>query len=186
MKHSLEEFSKIVKDSRSVSQALKTLGLTPSGNAYRVFHKNVKEHNIDISHFSGQGWLKGTVGVHKSNRKIPLDEILQGLHPDYQSHKLKLRLFSERIFDRCCQKCHLTEWLGEPIPLELEHNDGDCTNNKLDNLSILCPNCHAQTATYAGKNKGKRNMVGKVGLEPTRLSTTHFECAASTDSATTP
>ncbi len=155
-KHSLEEFAAAVKSSYSVSKALEKLGLTPNGNAYRVFHKRVKENNIDTSHFTGQGWLKGTKGVHKSNTKIPLDEILQGLHPEYQSHKLRVRLFSENIFEKCCQKCNLSEWMGEPIPLQLEHNDGDCTNNRLGNLSILCPNCHAQTSTYAGKNKGKR------------------------------
>ena len=156
-KHSVEEFAEIVKSSRSVSQALTRLGMTPSGNAYRVFHKRVNENNIDTSHFLGMAWSKGTVGVVPARNKIPLNEILEGMHPDYQSHKLKLRLFAENIFEKRCQKCQLTEWLGEPIPLELEHNDGDCSNNKLENLSILCPNCHAQTLTHAGKNKGKTN-----------------------------
>lgn len=51
-----------------------------------------------------------------------------------------------------CECCGLTEWRGKPIPLELHHKDGNHDNNKLDNLEILCPNCHAQTDNYTGKN----------------------------------
>ena len=47
----------------------------------------------------------------------------------------------------------MEKWLGEPIPLELHHKDGDPFNNELDNLSILCPNCHAFTDNYRSKNK---------------------------------
>lgn len=51
-----------------------------------------------------------------------------------------------------CNSCGLEDWLGEKIPLELEHKDGTSTNHKLSNLELLCPNCHAQTSTYRGKN----------------------------------
>ena len=53
-----------------------------------------------------------------------------------------------------CNKCDNTEWNGQPIPIELEHIDGNSDNNNLDNVELLCPNCHAQTPTYKGKNKG--------------------------------
>ena len=55
-----------------------------------------------------------------------------------------------------CEECQLTEWNNEPIPLELEHIDGIKTNNEQSNLKLLCPNCHAQTPTWRGKqNKGR-------------------------------
>lgn len=54
-----------------------------------------------------------------------------------------------------CQVCLNTEWQQLPIPLELDHLDGDPENNRKENLRLICPNCHAQTATYKGKNKGK-------------------------------
>jgi hypothetical protein len=53
-----------------------------------------------------------------------------------------------------CQKCGITEWNNAPITIELEHIDGDSTNNNFDNLTLLCPNCHSQTPTYKAKNKG--------------------------------
>jgi len=54
-----------------------------------------------------------------------------------------------------CERCRLEEWMGEPIPLELDHINGDTDNNSAENLRLLCPNCHAQTETYKGANKGK-------------------------------
>ena len=53
-----------------------------------------------------------------------------------------------------CSICKLTEWIGNPIPLELDHIDGNHTNNKRSNVRLICPNCHAQTDNYKGKNKG--------------------------------
>lgn len=53
-----------------------------------------------------------------------------------------------------CSVCNNTEWNGEPIPLEVDHVDGNATNNLRDNLRLICPNCHAQTSTYKGKNRG--------------------------------
>jgi 5-methylcytosine-specific restriction endonuclease McrA len=54
-----------------------------------------------------------------------------------------------------CSCCSGTEWLGKPMPLELDHINGDNANNSLDNLRLLCPNCHAQTPTYRGKNQDR-------------------------------
>ena len=59
------------------------------------------------------------------------------------------------INGRQCAKCNLTEWQNQAIVLEATHIDGDATNNKLENLELLCPNCHSLTDSYKGKNKGK-------------------------------
>lgn len=53
-----------------------------------------------------------------------------------------------------CEVCGITEWMGKPAPLELDHRDGNSDNNVLDNVRLICPNCHAQTATYKGRNMG--------------------------------
>lgn len=58
------------------------------------------------------------------------------------------------IRERKCEVCGITEWMDLPAPLDLDHKDGDPTNNDLDNLRLICPNCHAQTENYKGRNKG--------------------------------
>ena len=67
--------------------------------------------------------------------------------------RLKRRLITERKKPHRCECCGLTEWLGHPVPLELHHKDGDRTNNVFSNLKLLCPNCHALTGNYRGKNR---------------------------------
>lgn len=67
------------------------------------------------------------------------------------SHKLKLRLLEDGIKEAKCECCGLTRWNDKPIPLELHHKDGNHYNNDLNNLEILCPNCHAQTNNYSCK-----------------------------------
>lgn len=94
---------------------------------------------------------KGTSKKHNGN-KIPLKEILEGKHPYYQTGKLRARIIKEGIMDRRCSVCNLEEWNNKEIPIELDHIDGDRTNHKLENVRLVCPNCHAQTSTYRGKN----------------------------------
>jgi Zn finger protein HypA/HybF involved in hydrogenase expression len=151
--YSIEEFKKAVEESFSIAQALTKLGLSPRGGNYRVFKKFEKLYGIDTSHFTGQGHLKGK--THKFNT-TPLSEILVKDY-EYNSHKLRRRLIVEGIKEHRCECCGLNEWLDEPIPLELDHIDGDHYNNTLENLKILCPNCHAKTPTYRGKNKRSKN-----------------------------
>lgn len=86
-------------------------------------------------------------------QKVPLAEILQGLHPTYQTFKLKKRLIQENILPYQCALCALSEWRGSELALQLDHIDGDGHNHRRSNLRLLCPNCHSQTDTWCGKNK---------------------------------
>ena len=96
---------------------------------------------------------QGAKGSSKPTKtKIPLADILEGLHPQYQSNKIRIRLIEEGIKEAKCECCNNTEWLGKPISLEVDHINGDSKDHRLNNLKILCPNCHAQTETYRGKN----------------------------------
>lgn len=65
----------------------------------------------------------------------------------------------------CCAKCGISEWLGSPITLELDHKDGNNENNVRENLEALCPNCHSTTETWRGRNKPYRNGISKVSDE---------------------
>ena len=144
-----EQFVEAVKTSMSYRQVLSKLGLKQAGGNYAVLKNHIKEMGLDTSHMTGQAHLRGK--THTYNQK-PLERLLvEG--STYQSHKLKLRLLKEGYKEHRCEICGITEWNGQPTPIELDHIDGDHSNNQLDNLRIICPNCHAQTTNYRGKNK---------------------------------
>ncbi len=71
-------------------------------------------------------------------------------------HDLKSRLIAEGLKEATCEQCGRTEWRGRALSLELHHINGDGLDNRLENLAILCPNCHSQTDTWGGLNKGRR------------------------------
>ncbi len=92
-------------------------------------------------------------GMSKFRPSIPLTEIIEGgKHPQYQAHKLKLRLLKEGIKEHVCEKCRRKTWQKKPIPLELHHKDGNSRNHLIGNISLICPNCHTFTDTYKSKN----------------------------------
>ena len=80
----------------------------------------------------------------------PLCEILDGLHPHYSTFMLKNRLFKENVKRPICEECGETD---DKTSLELDHINGVSSDHRLENLRILCPNCHSRTVTYCGKNK---------------------------------
>lgn len=177
MRHSynIEEFKKAIEESYSISQALTKLGLSPKGGNYRVFKRFQTLYDIDISHFTGQRHMKGK---KNTSQVKPLSEILVKDF-DYNSNKLRKRLIEEGLKEHKCECCGLTEWLGDPIPLELDHIDGDHCNNTIENLKVLCPNCHAKTPTYRGKNKRKatsETIRTKKERERTKKVYTCFSC----------
>ena len=91
-------------------------------------------------------------GFTKSNgRKMDL-ATYRATSKDIQSNKVRKKILEEGIKEYRCECCGLTEWLGNPIPLELHHKDGDKTHNEINNYELLCPNCHAFTDSYRGKN----------------------------------
>jgi len=71
-----------------------------------------------------------------------------------RSSRLRYKLIEEGVKDYRCEVCSNSEWLGGPIPLELHHENGNRFDNRLENLTIVCPNCHALTPTNSGKNIG--------------------------------
>jgi len=75
------------------------------------------------------------------------------------THRLKVKLIRDGVKEHRCEVCSSIEWMGKPIPIELDHIDGNRYNNDLTNLRIICPNCHAQTDTYSGKNVGNYGDV---------------------------
>lgn len=65
---------------------------------------------------------------------------------------LRSRLLREGLLTPKCYECGITHWLGEPLSLHLDHINGEKTDNRIENLRMLCPNCHSQTPTFGAKN----------------------------------
>ena len=155
-----EQFIAAVVNSLSYAQVCRTLGLRPVGGNYHTVKKKIKEYGLSTEHMTEQGWNTG-----KAYRKVvkakTLEEILvNGV--SYQSGRLRERLIEAGLKEARCESCGNMEWLGEPIPLELDHIDGDKFNNELNNLAVLCPNCHAKTPTYRGRNQKRYGRVAQV------------------------
>ncbi len=147
------EFIEAAKHSRSIAGMCRYLGRSPFGAGYKIVHKKIKELNIDVSHFTGRGWNVG-LGF-KPNPKKDMKECLVENSSYTCTNTLRLRLLREGYKEHKCEICGNTEWNGKPIPLQLHHKNGIHNDNRLENLQILCPNCHAQTDTFAGKNMKK-------------------------------
>lgn len=141
-----DEFRAIVASSFSYSDCLRALGLgTRGGSSTDVLKRRIQELNCSIKHFNLQ-----KAGVYQ---KHTLQDILVE-HSTYANiSSLKKRLINEQILPYKCAICGLTEWQNKPIVLQLDHINGIHDDHRLSNLRFLCPNCHSQTETYAGRNK---------------------------------
>jgi hypothetical protein len=140
----------VVARCRSLTMVLKELGYKPSGGMHRFVKQKIMNLGIDTSHFVGQGWSKG---LYNNHTRIPLDEILVKNSTYTSTGGLRRRLIAEGLKEARCECCGLNTWLGQPLPLTLDHVNGDHTDNRIENLRILCPNCHALTPTWCGRNR---------------------------------
>lgn len=116
-------------------------------------NKKIQQLHINIDHWTGQAHLKNK--THNWNNVLPLNEILVKNSVYTSNSSLKSRLLKSNLLEYKCSKCAIYEWLGDKLSLQLEHINGDNTDNRIENLTLLCPNCHSQTSTFAGKNIGK-------------------------------
>ena len=118
-----------------------------------IHFNTLKRRAIELGCYkTNQGGKGAKKTKEEGKNKIPLLEILDGKHPQYQTNKLRIRLISAGIKEERCEICNITEWNGLPVSLELDHIDGDRTNHRLENVRIICPNCHSQTVTYRARN----------------------------------
>lgn len=147
---SKEEVAEALRNSRSLAQVLAKLGVRPGGNQARL-RDLIQEMGLDTTHLVGKGWRRGTTAPPVPARPIE-DLLVDGRYA--VTNRLKKRLIDEGLKGSRCEMCARGSWNGHAIPLELDHINGRRDDNRLVNLRVLCPNCHAQTDTYRGKNIG--------------------------------
>jgi RNA polymerase subunit RPABC4/transcription elongation factor Spt4 len=149
-----EDFKDAVKNNYSVRACLLALGLRATGGNYALFNRRVKALGIDTSHFTGKGHLKNRTNPWV--KKKPLEEILVVDSMYTNRGHLKKRLLAKGLLAYKCSSCGIAEWQGNPLSLHLDHINGVNNDHRLENLRLLCPNCHSQTSTYAGRNKPRK------------------------------
>lgn len=149
-KWSTIDLKRAVNSSTSYRQVIGKLKLKMAGGNYNQIKKYIKENSLNINHFKGKGWSKNFKFEFKP--KIPLVDILVK-NSDYQSYKLKKRLFRDRLKTPKCEICGWAKkTIDGRIPVELDHINGNNRYNRIGNLRILCPNCHSLQSTHRGKN----------------------------------
>jgi hypothetical protein len=137
-KYTKEQLEPIVALSKSWAQVCREVGVKPATGAQTHLKKVcVDKLGLNHSHFTGQGHNKG-----KTFTKKPVEQYLVK-DSTCNSARLRQRLISQGYKEARCEECGITEWQGVPAPLELDHINSDHWDNRLENLKILCPNCHA-------------------------------------------
>lgn len=141
-----DEFKKLIANNYTYSDCLRSLGLTPrGGSSLKIIKKRISELNCSIEHFNQK-----RSSVMKA---LPLEEILVENSTYLNTSSLKRRLINNGLLEYKCAICGINEWRGQSLSLHIDHINGKNNDNRLKNLRLLCPNCHSQTETYAGKNK---------------------------------
>lgn len=130
----------------------------PKREMCRRLHCDIKTLNryltiFGIEYHGKQGWSKGL--TYESKHYMSFEDYVSRPNVTICTDKIRRKLLREGLKEAKCERCGNVEWEGQPIPLEVHHVNGDKTKNDIDNLQLLCPNCHALTDTYRGRNVKK-------------------------------
>ena len=138
-----------VKDCYSLCELCRKLGLKPVGGNINSVKRKLDEFEVDYSHFTGKNWNVNPKNPVYRGKFLPnLSE-----HSSLRSTHVKELLFRMGLKENKCECCGLSEWQGKPLVCELHHINGDSSDNRIENLIILCPNCHSQTENFRSRNR---------------------------------
>lgn len=155
--YNIEQLIEAVNKSFSYNETMHNLQINRSGGNYKKIKKDITNNNIDISHFLTRDQI-----IKKAIEKgtISLNNILVKDSTYHHNVNLKQKLYKAGLKQPVCECCGINNiWNGKELSLHLDHINGINNDNRLENLRILCPNCHSQTETYAGRNKIKKQKI---------------------------
>lgn len=150
LKYTIEQFAPVVQASRSYSDVTRKMGLSTGHGNRKTIIRYIRKYGLNISHFDAGYERKRK----EENSRLALEHILIDNSTYANMQQLKKKLFKYGLKNNTCEECGQgEEWRGKHISLHLDHVNGDNKDNRLLNLRILCPNCHAATGTYANKKR---------------------------------
>jgi 5-methylcytosine-specific restriction endonuclease McrA len=151
--YTTDEIEEILNKSDSLRDFLKKIGLSSNGtSAYNSIKTQLSNLDIEIPKFEYKNSRNGN-----NLPKAKTNEEIFTINSSYKREHLKNRIIKNNLLEYICIKCgNNGNWMNEEIILQLEHINGINNDNRLENLCFLCPNCHSQTKTYAGKKLKKK------------------------------
>ena len=163
-----EKLEQLVKECNSFREILEKQGKAVSGDSVKLLKSKLDSYKISYL-FIKEKEIK---------KQIPLQEILVE-NSNYKSSDLKKRLIKEGLKEDICEICGCTNiWNNNPLTLQLDHINGNHHDNRIENLRIICPNCHSQTETFCNKRSKKHNYCIDCGCEISLKSTRCNSCSA--------